>query len=119
LISNIPGYGESSDNLKFNEALLEATDEQIIKLINDLETLNSLGVNVDFTDSNFLYDKQKGFSIIDLAMKDQGASDYGASDLLEMFGFIRDEFSYAGKDTSAVDSFIERIKTAITLREEL
>lgn len=119
LISNIPGYGESSDNLKFNEALLEATDEQIIKLINDLETLNSLGINVDFTDSNFLYDKQKGFSIIDLAMKDQGASDYGASDLLEMFGFIRDEFSYAGKDTSAVDSFIERIKTAITLREEL
>jgi len=105
--------------LKFNEALLEATDEQIIKLINDLETLNSLGVNVDFTDSNFLYDKQKGFSIIDLAMKDQGASDYGASDLLEMFGFIRDEFSYAGKDTSVVDSFIERIKTAITLREEL
>lgn len=119
LISNIPGYGESSDNLKFNETLLEATDEQIIKLINDLETLNSLGINVDFTDSNFLYDKQKGFSIIDLAMKDQGASDYGASDLLEMFGFIRDEFSYAGKDTSAVDSFIERIKTAVTLREEL
>ena len=119
LISNIPAFGESADNLKFNEALLEATDEQIIKLINDLETLNNLGINIDFTDSNFLYDKQNGFSIVDLAMKGSGASDYGSAEFLEMFNFIKDEFSYAGKDTSAIDAFINRINTAITLREEL
>ena len=119
LISNIPAFGESTDNMKFNETLLQATDEQIIKLIKDIETLNNLGINIDFTDSNFLYDKQKGFSIIDLALKGKNSSDYGKEELLDMFDFIRSEFEDAGKDTGAIDAFVERINTAINLKEEL
>jgi len=119
IISNIPKVGESTDNLKFNEAVLEATDEQIIKLIEDIEKLNTLGIDVDFTDNNFLFDKEKGFSIIDLKMKGEKSSNYGVDNLKDMFSFIRDEFEYAGKDTGLIDSFVERLNTAIQLKEKL
>ena len=46
-------------------------------------------------------------------MKGANSSDFGSNELLEMFSYIKDEFDYAGKDTSAIDAFIERIKTAI------
>lgn len=48
-----------------NTEFLSATDEQIKKLISDLEILKSTGLYVDWNGSNILYDKQKGFSFID------------------------------------------------------
>ena len=54
----------SSDNLEF----LEATDEQIQKFREDLEKLQKAGLYVDTGGQNILYDKEAGFSFIDLAI---------------------------------------------------
>lgn len=68
---NILGsYGLNNDNIPtINPDIFEATDEQIIKLINDIKALNELGIGVDINPENILYDKTKGFSLIDLDLK--------------------------------------------------
>lgn len=58
-------YGQN-DNDFVNTDFLNATDEQIQKLISDLITLNKLGLGVDVNTSNIFYDKESGFSFIDL-----------------------------------------------------
>ena len=52
------------DNLSF----LEATDEELAKLKQDLSVLQELGLFVDTGGQNLLYQKGKGFSFIDLAI---------------------------------------------------
>ena len=52
-----------------NTEFLDATDEQIKKLIQDLQILQKTGLYVDWGGDNILYDKNEGFSFIDLASK--------------------------------------------------
>lgn len=52
-----------------NKDALNATDEQIQDLVNTLQVLQSKGLFVDWGGDNVLYDKDKGFSIIDLGNK--------------------------------------------------
>lgn len=56
----------SYENNWVNPDIFEATDEQIKKLILDLQKLNELGIGVDVNPTNIFYDKTKGFSFIDL-----------------------------------------------------
>ncbi len=53
------------DNIEF----LKATDEQILKLIKDLEILNEVGLHIDLLGDNILFDEEKGFSFIDLGTR--------------------------------------------------
>ena len=53
------------DNYIVNTEFLNATDEQVKKLIEDLIILQKTGLYVDWNGSNILYDKDKGFSFID------------------------------------------------------
>ena len=62
-------YMQSSETGFINPDIFEATDEQIQKLINDIKILHDLGVGVDINPSNIFYDKEKGFSFIDLDLK--------------------------------------------------
>lgn len=48
-----------------NTDFLDATDEQVKKLIEDLLILQKTGLYVDWNGDNILYDKDKGFSFID------------------------------------------------------
>ena len=114
-ISNI-GLDGQEKNLKFNEAILKATDEQVLKLITDLETLNKLGINVDFNDSNFLFDEKKGFSFLDLGLKGADSSDFGLPDFTEMLDYIADSFDNP-KITSAIDSFKEKLTSVNDMRQ--
>lgn len=52
-----------------NTDFLDATDEQIKKLIEDLLILQKTGLYIDWNGDNLLYDKNEGFSFIDLASK--------------------------------------------------
>lgn len=106
-ISNIGLFGQEKDT-KFNEAILRATDKQILKLIEDLETLNKLGIDVDFNDSNFLFDETKGFSFLDLGLKRAGSSDFGLSDFKQMLDYISDSF-----DNPEIKQKIEDFKSKL------
>ena len=61
-------YGQT-DKDWVNMDFLKAEDEEILKLIVDLETLRKAGIGVDLNAGNLLYQKGKGFSIIDMDLK--------------------------------------------------
>jgi TP901 family phage tail tape measure protein len=87
------------DNLDF----LDATDEQIKKLISDIKILSDSGLFVDVNGDNVLYDKANGFSFIDLATR---SSDYTTNDPSEIKEYIG---SYLSKNQ--MDSFLGRIES--------
>ena len=68
-----------------NKEYLEATDEQILKLIQDIQTLEKIGLSVDLNSNNLFYDKDKGFSIIDLSTDGQFFKSY--EDMIEELGY--------------------------------
>lgn len=61
-------YGQT-DKDWVNMDFLKAEDEEILKLIVDLETLRKAGIGVELNAGNLLYQKGKGFSIIDMDLK--------------------------------------------------
>lgn len=52
-----------------NPDIFSATDEQVKKLISDLIKLRELGVGADIHESNVLFSKENGFSLIDLDLE--------------------------------------------------
>lgn len=62
ILGNIYGQGEDFVNTEW----LQASDKQIEKLISDLIELQNMGINVESNLTNIMYDKNKGFSFIDL-----------------------------------------------------
>lgn len=69
---------------------LEATDEQILKLIKDFKILQETGLYFDTGGKNLLYDKDKGFSIIDLAKpKDKNnIPSYNTNDPADLYEYF-------------------------------
>lgn len=69
---------------------LEATDEQILKLIKDFKILQETGLYFDTGGANLLYDKDKGFSIIDLAKpKDKNnIPSYNTNDPADLYEYF-------------------------------
>ena len=69
---------------------LEATDEQILKLIKDFKILQETGLYFDTGGNNLLYDKDKGFSIIDLAKpKDKNnIPSYNSNDPADLYEYF-------------------------------
>lgn len=55
----------NSKNIEY----LSATDEQIQKLIDDILILQQTGLYFDLSNDNLLYDKEKGFTFLDLGNK--------------------------------------------------
>ena len=58
----------SNDDGSFNIEVLDATEEQLRNLAHTMKALSDNGLFIDFGGSNILYDKDKGFSIIDLGL---------------------------------------------------
>ena len=72
-----------------NSEFLEATDEQIEKLIKDLEILRKTGLYIDFGGDNIFYDKEKGFSFIDLATRQQEGQETLGKTLQSLISFSK------------------------------
>jgi len=102
------------ENSWVNPEIYEATDAQIQKLIQDFKLLNELGIGVDANVSNILYNKEKGFSFIDLDLNPaQYKDDADALDDLlgGITGTIRDFYEELGdlSGVAKIDSFENRI----------
>ena len=100
----------NEDNLDW----LQATDEQLIKFKKDLETLNKLGIYIDIGAGmeNILYDKNKGFSFLDLALPKDGElpKDYQVNTVSAITEELDDIFSFAEDETrQKVLSFNNRL----------
>ena len=80
--NTLGSYGLTNDNIpSINPEFLQATDEQVVKLYQDIKKLNDLGVGVDINPENIMYDKEKGFSLIDLDLKPAAYKDQ--ADMIE------------------------------------
>lgn len=58
--------GKNIASDKSNPEFLNASNEQIDRLIHTFEVLSKVGLYPDFIGDNILFDKQKGFSLVDL-----------------------------------------------------
>lgn len=96
-----------------NNDFLKATDEQILKLIQDILTLQDLGLSTDVNLSNLFYDKKEGFSFIDLGVSD---SKFSFEDIIQditngIQGSVRvlnEEVNKVNIDDSIIDNFEEK-----------
>lgn len=80
-------FDESKKTLKGFEQeckrVVGATDAQIKKLMSDITKLNELGFLIDFSPANILYDAEKGFTLIDLELRDLGTSARTTTELMQ------------------------------------
>ena len=65
------------------ERIVNAKAEHIQKLMKDAVVLNDLGFDIDFGAGNVLYDAEKGFTFIDLALRELGVSARTTTQLME------------------------------------
>lgn len=99
LQTRMPGTNLRSS--KFNpEDLINATDKQIDGLLNTLEALSKVGLFPDFTGDNILFDKNKGFSLVDVGSKFEGWM-HGNVDTFEgMVEYLKDYIYQLASDSS-------------------
>jgi TP901 family phage tail tape measure protein len=93
-----------------NTDFLEATDEQVLKLIKDLEILQKTGLYIDFGGDNILYDKEKGFSFIDLATRPQEGQETIEDNVNKMLGFFKSDFG----DDSRFGGFASKLTETLS-----
>ena len=98
LQTRMPGTNLRSS--KFNpEDLINATDKQIDGLLNTLEALSKVGLFPDFTGDNILFDKNKGFSLVDVGSKFEGWM-HGNVDTFEgMVEYLKDYIYQLASDS--------------------
>lgn len=104
--------GTNLRSSKFNpEDLINATDKQIDGLLNTIEALSKVGLFPDFTGDNILFDKNKGFSLVDVGSKFEGWMNGNVDTFEGMVEYLKD-YIY----TLASDSTFDGSKA--TLSEE-
>ena len=101
-----------------NTEFLSATEEQIKKLISDLEILRKTGLFVDWNGSNVLYDKNTGFSFIDFFADSVTpytvGKENGIQENLQMFfDKILKDFDLSGSDSLDVMAFKNDVESLI------
>lgn len=107
ILGNIYGQGEDFVNTEW----LQASDEQIKKLISDLIELQDMGINVESNLTNIMYDRNKGFSFIDL---DLNTTDFDNNaelmrdHMMRIFGDLED--FYIEKNDSLNADFVTKAR---------
>ena len=100
---NITDY--DTDSLKTDTGFLNASTEQIDRLIHTFEVLEKVGLQVDLIGDNILFDDKAGFSMIDF---EAGSS--SAQDIFDRF-IDKLQYSNSGGHKSEVKSFIQLMES--------
>lgn len=96
--NTVPGTAAFSHHkLNVNADVLNASQEQLTDLVHTIKALTENGLFIDFGGDNILYDKDKGFSIIDLGVVgNQHHTVSGQNTLQENLDrFIHEYFKFA------------------------
>lgn len=107
ILGNIYGQGEDFVNTEW----LQASDEQIKKLISDLIELQNMGINVESNLTNIMYDKNKGFSFIDLDLNTtnfDNNAELMRDHMIRIFGDLED--FYIEKNDSLNADFVTKAR---------
>ena len=107
--------GENIQSKKAGKDFLGASTEQIDKLIHTFETLEKVGLFPDFIGDNILFDKQKGFSLVDLDTKPlMGVKD--TDDMVK--AFIRSVSHTSGVSSNEFVDFSTKVRSRFALPPE-
>ena len=117
-------HGTNIGSSKFNpEDLMNATDRQIDGLLNTLEALSKVGLFPDFLGDNILFDKNKGFSLVDIGSKFEGWMPRNLNTFEGMVNHLKnyiDRLPFEGSNLSKeqADSFKSRLSQRASLAPE-
>ena len=93
------------------------TDAQIDRLIHTFEVMSKVGLYPDFIGDNILFDKQKGFSLIDLETENIHARSMDdAHDMVQ--AFLKNVFREANLSSSDFQKFSDRVNQRLKLPPE-
>lgn len=107
-----PGVNVASS--KSGDEFLQATDEQIDKLIHTFEVMSKVGLFPDFIGDNVLFDKEKGFSLIDLETHNIHSSSMDTpADMVK--AFLNNVLGQMWKPDGSVDEFRRRVNERMQL----
>lgn len=93
ILGNI--YGQNEKDI-VNTDWLYATDEQVQKLISDMIELQKMGINVESNLTNIMYDKNKGFSFIDMDLNPtnfENNAELIKDHMIRIFGDLEDFYA--------------------------
>lgn len=125
LMETLPGTDMSTlgqDVELVNLDALQASDEQVKKLISDLKVLYDLGLGIDVESGNLLFDKLQGFSLIDLDLKPiHNSFEELVADVMRYLDDIRAHFEDAGNQSGVgfVNGFESKFKSLLKAGNEL
>jgi hypothetical protein len=107
-----PGVNVASS--KAGNEFLKATDEQIDKLIHTFEVMSKIGLFPDFIGDNVLFDKEKGFSLIDLETQNihRGPMDT-PEDMTK--AFLKNVLGQMWEPDGSVEEFKKRVNERLSL----
>ena len=110
-----PGVNIASPNA--NNDFSSVTDEQIDRLIYTFETIAKVGLFPDFIGDNILFDKEKGFSLIDLDTENihAGSMD-NPEDMVK--AFLKNVYREANLSSSDFQMFADRVNQRVKLPSE-
>lgn len=110
-----PGVNIASP--KANNDFSSVTDEQIDRLIHTFETIAKVGLFPDFIGDNILFDKEKGFSLIDLDTNNihAGSMD-NPEDMVK--AFLKNVYREANLSPSDFQMFADRVNQRVKLPPE-
>lgn len=102
-----------------NNGMFEADNEQIDRLLFTLEKLRELKLYPEFYGDNVMYDEKKGFSIIDLNLKDIHRQ--GLDDPDQMLDKFLDSASHGYSDKTHFSEFEDKVRKryAIPMEQRL
>ena len=124
LMETLPGTDMSTlgQNVELvNLDALQASDEQVKKLISDLKVLYDLGLGIDVESGNLLFDKLQGFSLIDLDLKPiHNSFEELVADVMRYLDDIRAHFEDAGNQSGVgfVNGFESKFKSLLKAGNE-
>ena len=99
--NTVPGKAAFSHHkMQANTDVLNATEEQLKEFVNTIQILTDNGLFIDWGGDNVLYDKDKGFSVIDLGVKGGYSHTVSTQNTLQenLDRFIKEMFKYAPQD---------------------
>ncbi len=124
-VHDIARYSTLESYLEKCKIVTEATDEQLEKLLQDVITLNNLGFKLDFGVGNILYDKENGFSLIDLELREIDEKVPETQDLIRNLfkslsgGELMEKYTNSGISNFISEDNLQRLNAMLSVAQRL
>lgn len=124
-VHDIARYSTLESYIEKCGVITQATDEQLQKLLQDAIKLNNLGFNLDFGVGNILYDKDNGFTFIDLELRELDEKIPETQDLIRQLfkslagGELVEKYTNTGLSDFISEDSLKRLTAMVSVAQRL